>query len=143
MGRKKAETDQLTTDSTNAIKAGLSYGKYIALYGHSKVKQPHQAPVGYKHNCQHCGKEFYVPDRRLQKFCSDICRERSYYVIKNGPPGEQTCPLCGKIFLPKSRHNKYCSEVCSGVVRANRGKAFRASGRWSIHLLCLFFPKCG
>lgn len=125
MGRKKVYIDQLTADSTNAIKAGLSYGKYIALYGHSKVKQPDPEQVGYKHICQQCGKEFYVPTRRPQKFCSDLCRERSYYAERKHFE-ERTCPICGNDFVPKTGHHKYCCESCSMVAKANREKAFRA-----------------
>ena len=123
MGKKKLEMDQLSIDSSNAIKAGLSYGKYIALYGHSKVHhQPTQALVGYKHNCQFCGKEFYVPDRRHQKFCSNICREKSYYATAIGPIEERTCPICGKVFMPNTRHQKYCGVFCAGVARRQRVK---------------------
>ena len=127
MGNKKLEMDQLSIDSSNAIKAGLSYGKYIALYGHSKAQAQHQAPVGYKRNCQFCGKDFYIPTRRAQRFCSDKCRERSYYITAIGPMEKMTCPICGKDFMPNTRHQKYCDRFCAERARRQRVKAKTAA----------------
>jgi hypothetical protein len=126
MGRKKEEMDQLTIDSTNAIKAGLSYGKYIALYGHTKVQRPDKAPAGYKHICQHCGKEFILYSRHTQKYCSGECRQRYYYCRAKLPyPKEKTCLFCGKVFMAKSHREKYCGDDCNSAAQRRRFDKYR------------------
>ena len=72
----KKKMDKLSRDATDAIKAGMSYGKYMAM-----KKPTIEEPVkkGIRHICQHCGKEFYVPHRKTMKYCSDQCREKFYY----------------------------------------------------------------
>lgn len=114
MGRKKkVEMDKLTADASNALKAGMSYGMYMAM------KEPAKAPtpeiVGFKYTCQQCGKEFIVNNRRTRKYCGDRCRELAYYGRKMNEPTLKTCPICGKEFMAETHRNKYCSEFCSKV----------------------------
>lgn len=122
MGRhKKVVLDQLTIDSNNAIKAGLSYGKYMALKKHTNVQSAHKPDPdfdGYKHTCQYCGKDYVIFHRRKSKFCSDSCRNAYQYHKK-------TCPICGKEFVAESYRNKYCSEFCAKVGNGQRVKEYQ------------------
>lgn len=124
----KEDMDKLSQDSCDAIKAGMSYGKYMAMKGSAKVTRPTPAPTGYYHVCQHCGKEFYVEDRKTRKFCSDRCRQLSYYVPKI-KTATKVCPTCGKEFVTTKKHQKYCGEFCAKVAKSKNGIAYRARMR--------------
>lgn len=120
---KSKELTQLDIDSSNAIKAGMSYGKYMAIKKSTKTTP--QEVVGYKHICQHCGKEFVSKTRAVRKYCSDQCRERSYYPRKTYPQ-TKTCPICGKEFMAETYRNRYCSEFCSKVAHCQNVKEYQA-----------------
>lgn len=127
MGRhKKVVMDQLTIDSTNAIKAGMSYGKYMAL---KKPVNPEPVVLGIKHTCQHCGKDFYATNRKPRKFCCDSCREDYYREVKKMEADpetvEKTCPICGKVFIAKNYRYRYCSEFCKKVGQGQRVKEYQ------------------
>lgn len=127
MRKKKKELDQLTIDSTNAIKAGLSYGKYMAIKPKTDVPVPKiKSGVEYQHTCEFCGKDFVTYTRQARKFCSDHCREQSYYEIKRVYPRPQICSICGKEFMAQTFRNKYCSEFCSKVAHGQRVKEYMA-----------------
>lgn len=129
MGRhKKVEMDKLSQDSCDALKAGMSYGKYMAMKGSAKVTRPTPAPTGYYHVCQHCGKEFYTDTRQPRKFCSDRCRELSYYVPKI-KTAHRICPICDKEFVTTKGQQKYCGEFCAKVAKSNNLIAYRAIKR--------------
>ena len=128
MGRhKKVVMDQLTIDSTNAIKAGMSYGKYMAT---KKPTAYEPVVVGIKHTCQHCGKEFIGYTKKVRKFCSDYCRETYYREEKKlafePEPTKKICPICGKEFVAESHRNKYCSEFCKKVGSGQRANEYQA-----------------
>lgn len=60
--------DQLTLDSTAALKAGMSYGKYMA----SRYVPPViEVPVQQKRLCRYCGKE--IKGHGNRKYCDDRC----------------------------------------------------------------------
>ncbi len=127
MGRKK-KLDQLTIDSTNAIKAGMSYGYYMALKKPKTVQRTYtQNPDfdGYKHTCKYCGKEFVIYHRKLRKYCSDECRQQSYLDNRKINPRKKTCPICGKEFIAETYRNKYCSEFCSRAGQVERVREYR------------------
>lgn len=129
MSRKKADMDQLTIDSTNAIKEGMSYGKYMATKKPTiptiTTTQSHDFS-GYKHTCQFCRKEFVVYDRKVRKFCSDRCRERSYSFRKISYPKPKICPICGKEFMAETYRNKYCGEFCARVAQGQKVRQYMA-----------------
>ena len=75
----KKEMDQLTKDAVAARKAGMTYGKYIAM---TKPVNTVPEEEGYRHTCAHCGVEFITRYRRLRKFCSDQCRYAYYSTQK-------------------------------------------------------------
>ena len=121
----KDEMDKLSQDSCDALKAGMSYGKYMAMKGSTKVTRPTPAPTGYYHVCQHCGKEFYVPDKKPRKFCGDRCRELSYYVPKI-KTAHRICPICGKEFVTTKKQQKYCGEHCAKFAKSQKQMEARA-----------------
>ena len=72
---KKKEPDKLAQDSSAAISANMSYGKYKALQyeaGKIPIIQKKEEP---EHNtiCRYCGKGFYTT-KKIKVFCSDDCR---------------------------------------------------------------------
>ena len=113
------EMDKLSRDSCDAIKAGMSYGQYMAMKGSSVATRSTPAPTGYRHVCQFCGKEFYVQDKSPRKFCNDYCRQNSYYVpkIRNY---EKACEVCGKEFTTTKKQQKYCSEHCAKFAKSQQ-----------------------
>lgn len=122
------EMDKLSQDSCDALKAGMSYGKYMAMKGTAKVTRPTPAPTGYYHVCQHCGKEFYTDTRQPRKFCSDRCRELSYYVPKI-KTATKVCPTCGKEFVTTKKHQKYCDEFCAKVGKSQKMREWRENAK--------------
>lgn len=126
---KKKELDNLTINVLAAEKAGLSYGKYMALK-HEKEQPQKMAespiPPGWK-VCPHCGKKFYA-EQGKRRYCSEFCyqqanykahRERIMEKRKSVPP--VICKVCGNEFIPPKRDSriKYCSDDC-------RSKAWEA-----------------
>lgn len=85
MGRHK-EPDKLTRDSTAAIAAGMSYGKWMALQEHEPIKRISEDSLEdddidpkLRAVCQQCGREFIKQINRVQKFCCARCRQQSHY----------------------------------------------------------------
>lgn len=99
--------------------------------------------------CPVCGKVFRVPQKSYNRlFCSGMCKDRARrekYVqehpdalkptikVVNGVEVlsyERTCPICGKVFEPRSpgRKQKYCGEDCrQEAQRANARKRAKKS----------------
>lgn len=74
--------DKLTRDAIDARKAGMTYGKYMAMKKPTIAEPvPVQEP-GVRHICLHCGKEFFETRRLVRKYCSRRCREAFYYAAK-------------------------------------------------------------
>ena len=125
MGRNK-KMDKLSQDSCDALEAGMSYGKYMAMKGPTKVTPPEPTepnricqqsePTEPNRICQQCGKSFYVPDNRKKKFCSDRCRELSYYEPKI-KTFKRICPICNKEFVTTKAQQKYCGDFCARVAK--------------------------
>ncbi len=113
MGRNK-KMDKLSQDSCDALEAGMSYGKYMAMKGTTKVTRPESTEPN--RICQQCGKPFYVPDNRRKKFCCDRCRELSYYEPKI-KTFKRICPICNKEFVTTKAQQKYCGDFCARVAK--------------------------
>lgn len=41
---------------------------------------------------------------------------------------ERTCAICGKVFIPKAPHAKYCSDACRREHELRRAKEARRRG---------------
>lgn len=135
MGRKKkVKLDKLSLDMIQCEKDGygVHYGAWRAAQDAKKVLSPPQAeckqPEGYRHICQKCGKEFYTQNKKPRKFCSDQCREASYYKPKPKAkePVKKTCPICGKDFMAETYRTKYCSPFCVKVAMGEATKRYQA-----------------
>ena len=127
MGRKKKEMDQLSIDASNAIKAGMSYGQYMAMKP-KKIEPEIKKKVvaGYIKTCPICGKEFST-HLRVKKYCSDECKERSYYKIKI--PENKPCEVCGNEFAVRSSRSRYCCRRCADKAQRQRSKEYQARKR--------------
>jgi hypothetical protein len=76
------EMDQLTKDAIAAQKAGMSYGKYMAMKEPVVIKpKPIPGVVGMR-VCRNCGKEFMVDHNRYKVYCSDQCRNEAWNKTK-------------------------------------------------------------
>ena len=121
----KKELDNLTLNVLAAEKAGMSYGKYMALK-YEQEQPPKMAespsPPGWK-VCPYCGKKFYATHGNRQ-YCSDICSANAHYkmqrdkITKNQkliPP--KICATCGKEFIPSKNDKriKYCGNECRNM----------------------------
>ena len=73
---KNRTPDRLTILATAAIKAGMSYGKYMALHGYNPpIIRQEPEPDDYEDNnaiCPECGKPFHKTDKR-REYCSFDC----------------------------------------------------------------------
>lgn len=68
--------DNLSATALAARRAGMSYGKYVALHGVRKVIEPIVIDEPKK-VCKGCGKEFLANSRgRLARYCSPECQYR-------------------------------------------------------------------
>ena len=94
--------------------------------------------------CEWCGKEFTptCPNNYLkQRFCSVQCKEKARNKRRNPHANEwrsesKTCLACRKTFLPKIKHQKFCSEKCKGAYKYKSGQVTtdsqyeKISGNW-------------
>lgn len=80
----KNEPDRLSIESSMALAAGMSYGKWKAL-----KKTPTEIPtdiklpatkrgVKRKFICQWCGKEYVRYDNKKTKYCCEDCQHAAY-----------------------------------------------------------------
>lgn len=115
--------DSTTLTSIAAEKAGMSYGKYVALYGVVTEEDPEIIAEALPNVplCVECGKPILHRAGR-QKYCSDECMRRAgrrrcverYRKRRKEEAGERICEVCGKP-IPSERNlqSKTCSEECS------------------------------
>ena len=68
--------DNLSRCAMLAKQKGLSYGRYMALYGHTLPKKKEESiPEGWR-KCLYCGKLF--KPKPGQKYCDLYCRQQAY-----------------------------------------------------------------
>ena len=79
---KKKEPDRLSRESSAALAAGMSYGKWKALQPPDVIVPPPKPKMIAEKTCKFCGKTFYQADNRKRKYCSDQCRYEADLVIK-------------------------------------------------------------
>lgn len=90
--KKNSAPDNLTLCATAAIKAGMSYGKYMAKYGwNPPIMRPEPEKIGDAEKavgtgidmiCGHCGTAFRQ-SRKDQKYCSSACQMKHSHDAAN------------------------------------------------------------
>ena len=75
--------DQLSKDSVAAQKAGMTYGKYMAMKERltpQKTMQENPVPAGTEKwlTCPWCGKLFRRRHRSAQKYCEQYCQMEAH-----------------------------------------------------------------
>lgn len=70
---KQKQPDRLSIESSKALAAGMSYGKWKAMQNPTVIIQP-QRTRGIKRICEWCGKEYERHDNRASKYCSYECQ---------------------------------------------------------------------
>lgn len=133
----KRERSQLDIDIGNAIKMGMSYGRYMGLVKqHPPAKKVQQAKVRKvvdhpkTRNCLCCGKDITFAHGSA-KYCNAICRENYKALLRGAKPlVEKVCPTCGKTFMPPDNRHHYCSQYCSRVGQSEKMREYlkRRSG---------------
>lgn len=129
MGRPK-KIDKLSRDSTAAIAAGMSYGKYMAMKNTAFFVKPPEDEVDEfvkdLRTCPNCGKLFVPRTRKDQKYCDDYCRHAFNHKKKvNEITIQKICPICGKEFTAENLHIKYCSPTCKKVGQRQQFMEYR------------------
>lgn len=121
--------DKLSKDATDALNAGMSYGKYMAVKNPTKISPPE--PKGVRQECQHCGNVFYRYDGKARKYCSDRCRKNAENQRARQPvkPTTKICPVCGKEFAAATWRNKYCSPFCAQAAQVEQVREYQARQR--------------
>lgn len=77
---KTKQPDKLSIEATQALAAGMSYGKWKALGIQADTKQKQEKDDSeYKRICYQCGKEFIRYHKKFVKFCSYECRCKAHY----------------------------------------------------------------
>lgn len=75
---KKKQPDRLSRESSAAIAAGMSYGKWKSLQK-PDIIVPKKPKKLIEKTCQLCGATFYQSDNRIRKYCSPECRAEADY----------------------------------------------------------------
>lgn len=78
MARKKKQMDKLAWENSQALAAGMSYGKWKAMQDPVKIVKKDGVPDGWS-VCEHCGKSFKPKTKRPQRFCDYNCQRQAYY----------------------------------------------------------------
>ncbi|MGN0999488.1 MAG: hypothetical protein ACI4PO_08045 [Faecousia sp.] len=78
-------------DARMATAVGMSYGKYVSMYGHNYMRRIREKkPLRL---CPVCG--MVIPTgRRERKYCSDRCRRRARYFRRHPDPPSKNRRSC-------------------------------------------------
>lgn len=116
---KEKELDSIALTSIAAKEAGMSYGKYVALFGVVREQEKEEiVPPVRDRICKECGRPF-LPTTGRMKFCSKECCDKNAKMRYLQRKREKitsigrTCVICGKP-IPESRSlsAKTCSDEC-------------------------------
>lgn len=138
----KPKWDQLTKDSTAALNAGITYGKYIAERYEAdqesrerrerffrKYREEKQKPAG----CRYCGG--LIPEgSRYGDYCSRECRiaweKNEKSAVERGAVTGHDRPLCIHCGKPlEGRQLMYCNARCAYLHNQEKVKAKREQNR--------------
>ena len=107
---------QIDIDSTAAIQHRMSYGQYIAKYGHVRDRIAMLELSDRYGMCAYCGSPFELGNNR--KFCSKRCQQKAGWLIKKQKIAvwyTKTCGICGSEFTTTNPRGKYCNPLCAEV----------------------------
>jgi len=62
--------------------------------------------------CPNCGKEFVFYESQKKKYCCSECWYE-YNKKTHDETNKRKCKMCGEIFIPKYKEQKFCSRKCS------------------------------
>lgn len=112
----------------DAVEAGISYGKLIALRQARQTQTVQEVPIippDRTRTCRWCGATFEF-NGHSRAYCSDRCRKAqqgAWYrerkraektrELPKKPLPERLCIICGKAFLPKVPQELTCGPECS------------------------------
>ena len=76
----KKPPDKLSIESSKAIAAGMSYGKWKALHG-DEVTEEEKKVTEDVLLCKYCGNPIYDDNGigRGRKYCTRTCADKAYY----------------------------------------------------------------
>ena len=77
MARKK-QPDKLSQEVSQALAAGMSYGKWKAMQAPVEIPKKPPKECFTTQVCLNCGCEFVRYDRVKRKYCGDRCRDAYY-----------------------------------------------------------------
>ena len=86
--------------------------------------------------CRFCNEQFAKPTRR-STYCSSLnCKKEADKLYqrrrpdrKASPPSKRNCALCGKNYLPTSKHNIYCTINCKKRAKVIQQRGYRKLGK--------------
>lgn len=139
----KAGRCHLCQTAQDAVEAGMSYGKLVALREMTAPLSPLERLLAgiddgaaKTQTCRWCGTVFLVTNRN-KAYCSDECRKAQNdawgrerkarggtLVLEDRP-----CVVCGVVFMPKVVQQITCSPECSRVRRLEMAKDLRQRAR--------------
>ena len=139
----KAGRCRLCQTVQDAVEAGMSYGKLVALREMTAPLSPLERLLAgiddgaaKTQTCRWCGTVFLVANRN-KAYCSDKCRKAQNdawgrerkarggtLVLEDRP-----CVVCGAVFMPKVVQQITCSPECGKVRRLEMAKDLRQRAR--------------
>lgn len=132
------ELDSITLTSIASEKAGMSYGKYVALFGVVTKQGEETDTLVAPKVCQERGRTFFGRARNM-KFCSEECRKKSdnrkfgkkYRELRAERAKNRVCAYCGKEFPTAGRsvNCKYCGLDCANMANKVRSREYTRKKR--------------
>lgn len=139
----KAGRCHLCQTAQDAVEAGMSYGKLVALREMTAPLSPLERLLAgiddgaaKTQTCRWCGTVFLVTNRN-KAYCSDECRKAQNdawgrerkarggtLVLEDRP-----CVICGVVFMPKVVQQITCGPECSRARRHEMAKDLRQRAR--------------
>lgn len=78
MAKKKNEPDKLSRENSQALAAGMSYGKWKAMQPVVPIEPKPPKEIYFERICEHCGCTFIRHDCKQVKYCGDRCRNAAF-----------------------------------------------------------------
>ena len=131
---RRITMDQIDIDSTAAIQHRMSYGQYIAKYGHVRDRIAMLELSGRYGMCAYCGSPFELGNNR--KFCSKRCQQKAGWLIKKQKIAvwyTKTCGFCGSEFTTTNPKQKYCNVACRAYIHRQKDREYQQKKKGADH----------